>query len=103
MSNKRRRLTGEVTKKKLAKTVTVRVNRSYRHPLYGKVIRRSKNYLTHDEMDCQPGDKVRIVESRPLSKKKRWVVETILRRSSEIEIAASVQELEEEPSSEIES
>lgn len=96
MTTKRRRLTGEVIKVKLEKTVTVRVDRSYRHPLYGKVIRTSKKYLTHDEKGCQLGDLVQIVESRPISKKKRWVVESILRRPSEAEITASVEELEDE-------
>jgi small subunit ribosomal protein S17 len=82
MSSKRRRLTGTVTKAKLAKTVTVRVDRSYRHPLYGKVVRRSKKYLVHDELGCQPGDQVRIVESRPISKTKRWAVEVVLREAA---------------------
>ncbi len=102
MSNKRRRLTGEVTKTKSAKTVTVRVDRSYRHRLYGKVIRASKNYLVHDEIGCQPGDRVRMVESRPISKRKRWVVEAILRRASEVKVAVSTQEQEEELLLEIE-
>jgi small subunit ribosomal protein S17 len=81
MTNKRRRMTGVVTKAGLQKTVTVRVDRSARHPLYGKVVRTSKKYLVHDEIGCAPGDKVRIVESRPLSRRKRWVVEEILRRA----------------------
>lgn len=102
MSNKRRRLTGEVTKTKSAKTVTVRVDRSYRHRLYGKVIRESKNYLVHDEIGCRPGDRVRMVESRPISKRKRWVVEAILRRASEVKVAVSTQEQEEELLLEIE-
>ena len=97
MSNKRRRLTGVVTKTKLNKTVTVRVDRSYRHPLYGKVIRTSKKYLVHDELGCQPGDRVQIVESRPLSKRKRWVVETILHRVTEAEVAAQASDVVEEP------
>jgi small subunit ribosomal protein S17 len=102
MSNKRRRLTGVVTKAKLDKTVTVRVDRSYRHPVYGKVIRTNKKYLTHDELGCQLGDQVRIVESRPISKKKRWVVESILRRASEVELTAQSEELAEEPITETE-
>jgi large subunit ribosomal protein L14 len=83
MSNTRRRMDGVVTKAKLEKTVTVRIDRSYRHPLYGKVIRTNKNYLVHDEIGCHPGDIVRIVESRPISKKKRWAVQEIVRRASE--------------------
>lgn len=102
MSTKRRRMTGVVTKTKLTKTVTVRVDRSYRHPLYGKVIRTNKKYLVHDELGCQLGDKVQIVESRPLSKKKRWVVETILRRAIEAEVTANAGEVVEEPMAETE-
>lgn len=97
MSDKRRRLTGVVTKTKLTKTVTVRVDRSYRHPLYGKVIRTSKKYLVHDELGCQLGDKIQMVESRPLSKKKRWVIETILHRATEAEVAANASDVVEEP------
>ncbi len=102
MSTKRRRMTGVVTKTKLTKTVTVRVDRSYRHPLYGKVIRTNKKYLVHDEIGCQLGDKVQIVESRPLSKKKRWVVETILHRAIEAEVTANADEVVEEPIAETE-
>lgn len=81
MSNKRRRLTGRVVQSKMQKTVTVRVDRTFRHPLYQKVLRGSKKYLVHDEFGTQPGDRVRIVESRPLSKRKRWVVEEILKKA----------------------
>jgi small subunit ribosomal protein S17 len=88
MSNTRRRMDGVVTKAKLEKTVTVRIDRSYRHPLYGKVIRTNKNYLVHDEIGCHPGDIVRIVESRPISKKKRWAVQEIVRRASEADVTA---------------
>jgi small subunit ribosomal protein S17 len=97
MSDKRRRLTGVVSKTKLNKTVTVRVDRSYRHPLYGKVIRTSKKYLVHDELGCQLGDKIQMVESRPLSKRKRWVAVTILHRATEAEVAADATDVVEEP------
>jgi len=86
MSSRRRRLTGEVVRATLQKTVTVRVNRTFRHPLYQKVLRRRTNYLVHDELGCQAGDQVRIVESRPISRRKRWAVEEILRRSSQMEM-----------------
>jgi small subunit ribosomal protein S17 len=89
MSNTRRRLDGVVTKTKMQQTVTVRVDRSYRHQLYGKVIRTNKNYLVHDELDCHVGDIVRIVESRPISKRKRWVVQEIVRRASDADVTAS--------------
>ena len=75
------------------KTVTVRVDHTYRHPLYQKVVRRSKSHLVHDELGCQPGDRVQIVESRPLSRRKRWVVETILRRATAAQVEASQQEI----------
>ncbi|MGD8814563.1 MAG: 30S ribosomal protein S17 [Anaerolineales bacterium] len=97
MTKTRRRLSGVVTKTKMQKTVTVQVDRSYRHPLYHKVMRERKNYLVHDEIGCHPGDKVLIVESRPLSKRKRWVVQSILQKASEAEIKAEAQEIEEMP------
>jgi small subunit ribosomal protein S17 len=81
----------------MIKTVKVRVDRSYRHPLYGKVVRSHKNYLVHDEIGCQPGDIVCIVESRPISKRKRWVVQEVLRRSSEALFAAEREVLIDEP------
>jgi len=88
MSSRRRRLTGVVTGTKMMKTVTVRVDRSYRHPLYGKVVRTSKSFLVHDEIGCRLGDRVQIVESRPISKQKRWAVEVVLTKASETEIEA---------------
>lgn len=91
MTNERRRLTGEVVSAKMQKTIKVRIDRSYRHPLYGKVIRSHKDFLVHDELGCQPGDQVEIVESRPISKRKRWMVQAILRKASEAEVAAETQ------------
>ena len=85
MSNARRRLTGEVVRAKMDKTVTVRVDRTYCHPLYHKVLRGSKRYMVHDEFGTQPGDRVRIVESRPISKRKRWAIEEILRKAEQTE------------------
>ena len=100
--NTRRRLEGTVSSAKMMKTVKVRVDRSYRHPLYGKVIRSHKNYLVHDEIGCQPGDVVCIVESRPLSKRKRWVVQEVLRRASEAELAADREVITDESVIEVE-
>lgn len=78
--NRRRRLNGTVVSNKMDKTVVVRVDRTYRHPLYGKVIRSSKKFMAHDEDNvCEIGDLVVIVESRPLSRHKRWFVQEILR------------------------
>ncbi len=78
--NKRRRMMGIVTSNKMTKTVVVEISRTFRHPLYRKVVHSSKRVKAHDELGCQIGDRVQIVESRPLSRDKRWVVESILRR-----------------------
>ena len=81
--NKRRRLTGTVVSTKMQKTVVVRIDRSFRHPLYGKVVKDSAKFMAHDEKsECQMGDQVVIVESRPLSRNKRWVVQSILREDA---------------------
>ena len=69
------------------KTVSVRVERTVRHPLYKKVLRRRKRYLAHDELnDCKIGDRVVIEECRPLSKRKSWRVVEILERREVAEI-----------------
>ena len=83
MTSKRRRLVGTVVSNKMDKTVVVRIDRSYRHPLYGKVVRDSNKFMAHDEENkCEMGDTVMIVESRPLSRHKRWVVQEILGQSA---------------------
>lgn len=102
MTNKRRRLSGVVTSAKMQKTVTVQVDRSHRHPLYGKVMRQSKKYLVHDEIGCQPGDKVLMVESRPLSKRKRWVIEEVLLKVSQTDVQSEPHEIEDLPELEAE-
>ncbi len=81
--NSRRRLTGVVTSDKMMKTVIVEVTSTFRHPLYQKVVHNKKRYKAHDELGCSLGDKVEIVESRPLSREVRWVVQSIVRRSGE--------------------
>jgi len=88
--NERRRMTGVVTSNKMTKTVVVEISRTFRHPLYRKVVHSSRRVKAHDELGCQIGDHVQIVESRPLSKEKRWVVETILKH----EVRAAEPELE---------
>ncbi len=71
----KRILTGTVVSDKADKTITVLVERRMSHPLYKKIIRRSKKYAVHDEANrCKVGDKVRIIESRPISKSKCWTV-----------------------------
>jgi small subunit ribosomal protein S17 len=78
--NNRRRMTGVVTSNKMTKTVVVEITRVYRHPLYRKVIHSSKRVKAHDEIGCQIGDRVQIVETRPLSRDKRWAVESVVKK-----------------------
>jgi small subunit ribosomal protein S17 len=78
--NNRRRVIGVVTSNKMEKTVVVEVTRSYRHRLYKKVVHSRRKYMAHDGIGCQIGDTVRIVESHPISRHKKWVVEEVLRQ-----------------------
>jgi small subunit ribosomal protein S17 len=78
--NNRRRMTGVVTSNKMQKTVVVEITRMFRHPLYRKVVHTSKRVKAHDEIGCQIGDQVQIVEARPLSRDKRWVVDSIVKK-----------------------
>ena len=74
--------TGDVVSDAMDKTVVVRISTQVRHPLYGKIIRRSTKLKAHDEAnDAHVGDIVRIVETRPLSKTKRWRVVEVLERA----------------------
>ena len=71
----KRILQGVVVSDKADKTVTVRVERRFTHPIYKKTVRSSKKYTAHDEQNkCKTGEVVKIIESRPLSKTKRWTV-----------------------------
>jgi small subunit ribosomal protein S17 len=76
--NERRRITGIVKSNKMMKTVVVEISRSYRHPIYKKVVHLSKRVKAHDDLGCNVGDKVQILESRPLSAEIRWIVESIV-------------------------
>ena len=95
--NSRRRLNGVVSSNKMQKTVIVEVSRTYRHPLYHKVGRTRKFYKAHDELNCSVGDKVQIVETKPMSRTKRWKVEAIIkeeiRQEDELETIAGEEEL----------
>jgi small subunit ribosomal protein S17 len=83
MREQRKRLIGTVVSDKMDKTVTVAVATTKRHPLYGKVVRLVKKYKAHDESnECREGDRVQIIESRPLSRHKRWSVVSILERAN---------------------
>lgn len=80
--NLRKTKTGIVSSDKMEKTITVRVERRIHHPIYGKSIKRSKKFMAHDENnECKIGDRVLIMETRPLSKKKRWRVVEILEKA----------------------
>ena len=90
MTNKRRRLVGIVVKHSGNKTISVKVTRTTMHRLYRKVLRLSENYLVHDEHGgANLGDEVVIVESRPISKLKKWSMEKVLRSSQERNVALS--------------
>jgi small subunit ribosomal protein S17 len=76
---RKRRLVGVVVSDKMQKTIVVEIERQIRHPVYKKVIRRSKNYKAHDETNtAKQGDTVQIVEHNPISKTKRWMLEKVI-------------------------
>jgi small subunit ribosomal protein S17 len=75
----RRRITGFVTSNKMEKTVVVEISRTYKHRLYKKTVHSRSRLMAHDELGCQVGDEVVLVESMPISRKKRWTVEKIVR------------------------
>jgi small subunit ribosomal protein S17 len=76
---------GEVVSTKMAKTIAVQVTRKVPHPLYKRVVTRRKKFYAHDEEGtARLGDTVRIVESRPLSKLKRWRLTEVLRRAAQV-------------------
>lgn len=82
MKAQRRLMVGVVVSDKMDKTVTVEVASTVRHRLYGKVLRRTQKYLAHDEENvCRVGDRVEIIESRPLSRRKRWAVRRIVQQA----------------------
>ena len=76
---------GTVVSDKMDKTVVVEVERWERHPLYGRIVKRTKKYKAHDEHnECKVGDKIRLAETRPLSKDKRWRVAEIISRAVQL-------------------
>jgi small subunit ribosomal protein S17 len=73
---------GVVSSNKMEKSITVLVERRLRHPIYGKYVKKSKKFMAHDEKnDCNIGDTVKIMESRPLSAKKRWRLVEVIQRA----------------------
>ena len=72
---------GMVVSDKMAKTVTVAIEDNVKHPVYGKIIKRTLKVHAHDELECGVGDKVKIMETRPLSKTKRWRTVEIIEKA----------------------
>jgi len=82
MEANKRQIIGVVTSNKMDKSITVKVERRIKHPIYGKFVRKSKKFLAHDEKnDCREGDTVLIKESRPLSRRKRWQLVEVIERA----------------------
>ena len=80
-SGKRAEKIGVVTSDKMTKTVVVRVDRLVKHPIYRKYVRKRKKFMAHDEQGAKIGDKVKIVETRPMSARKRWRVVEIIQKA----------------------
>lgn len=87
VEGRRKILLGEVVSNRMHKTITVQVERRVRHPMYERVVKRSKKFHAHDEHNqCQVGDVVRIIETRPLSKTKCWRLLEVVRRHAAADI-----------------
>lgn len=93
MANNRRRLVGRVVSDKMDKTVVVAIERRKTHPIYKKVVKLTKKVMAHDESNAiKVGALVRVVESKPLSKNKRWVVEAVLEATGTPQVGALADE-----------
>jgi len=87
VEKKRKTKFGQVVSNKMDKTVVVAVETHWRHPLYKKTIRGTAKYKAHDENnECELGDKVRIIETRPLSRQKRWRIAEIVTKGEVVEV-----------------
>ncbi|MDE2858101.1 MAG: 30S ribosomal protein S17 [Chloroflexota bacterium] len=84
MPNRRKRMVGTVVSDKMQKTVVVAIVNRKMHPIYRKVVTSTKKVMAHDETGAGIGAVVRIVQSRPISKRKRWVVESVLEQPAEL-------------------
>ena len=83
-AGRRKERTGEVISNKMTKTIVVRVERRFQHPQFKKVVTSYKKFYAHDEKsEAKPGDRVRIEETRPLSKLKRWKLAEIIEKNTE--------------------
>jgi len=79
---RRKERVGRVTSNKMEKSITVMIERKIKHPMYGKFVQKSTKFIAHDEKnDCNIGDTVKIMETRPLSKNKRWRLVEIIERA----------------------
>jgi len=79
---KRKIFVGKVSSNRMDKSITVKVERRFRHPFYGKYVTKTSKFMAHDEKNsCQTGDTVRIVETRPLSKRKCWRLVEIIEKA----------------------
>jgi small subunit ribosomal protein S17 len=92
VQGRRKEVVGEVVSSRMSKTIVVKVTRKKAHPFYGRVIARNKKFYAHDETNqAHVGDVVRIEETRPLSKLKRWKLKDIVRKAALVpEVAADV-------------
>jgi len=80
--NLRKERTGLVVSNKMDKSIVVQIERRFKHPIYGKFVKKSEKFVAHDENnDCNIGDTVRIMETRPLSKNKNWRLVEIIERA----------------------
>lgn len=80
--NSRKEIIGKVTSSKMDKSVVVAIERRIKHPLYGKFVKKTKKYVAHDENnECSLGDIVQLMETRPLSKSKRWRLVKIVEKA----------------------
>ena len=78
----RKEITGKVVKNKMDKSIVVSVERKVKHPMYGKFIKKTSTFMAHDEKnECNVGDIVQLMETRPLSKNKRWRLEQIIEKA----------------------
>ena len=92
VQGRRKEVVGEVVSSRMSKTIVVKVTRKKAHPFYGRVIARNKKFYAHDETNlARVGDVVRIEETRPLSKLKRWKLKDIVRKAALVpEVAVDV-------------
>ena len=91
VSKNRQTKIGQVVSTKMAKTIVVVVTRRVPHPMYKRIVTKRKKFYAHDETDqCKVGDTVRIVESRPLSKLKRWTLDAVIRKTLDPGVEANL-------------